>query len=156
MTAGPITIACTGHRALGRYPRARTVIRRALRHLVELHPGGLWLAGGAVGADRVVVDELLELGQRVQLVLPCPVEAQAAPWSAAERQALESQIARVEAVEVVRRSYGPGGYHQRNRRMVKRADLLVAFCDPAVPFGGTVSTMRLAHQLGVPVHWVAL
>ena len=40
--------------------------------------------------------------------------------------------------------------------MLIRADLLVAFLDPVVPFGGTITTVREAVSRGVPVYWVGL
>ena len=150
------TLAITGHRALGRYPRAHTVIRQALRNLVGRYPDSLWLAGGAVGADQVAVDELLKLDQRVRLVLPFPPAVTSLLWSGSEYYTLVKQLRRVEAVEIVRQTYHVDGYRQRNRRMLSRADLLVAFLDPVVPFGGTISTVREAVRRGVPVYWVGL
>ena len=150
------TLAISGHRALDRYPRAQTVIRQALHGLVAQYPGALWLAGGAVGADQVAVDELLRLDQHVQLVLPFPPAVMSLFWSASEYYTLVTQLRRVDSFEVVRQTYHVDGYRQRNRRMLTRADLLVAFLDPVVPFGGTVSTVREALHRQVPVHWVGL
>ena len=96
MTAS--TLAITGHRALHRYPRAHTVIRQALRGLVLQYPGALWLAGGAVGADQVAVDELLKLDQRVRLVLPFPPAVMSLFWSATEYYAIVQQLRHVESV----------------------------------------------------------
>jgi hypothetical protein len=150
------TLAITGHRALDRYPRAQAIIRQALRGLVGQYPGALWLAGGAVGADQVAVDELLKLDQHVQLVLPFQPAVMSLFWSASEYYTLVTQLRRVDSFEVVRQTYHVDGYRLRNCRMLGRADLLVAFLDPIVPFGGTITTVREAVSRGVPVYWIGL
>jgi uncharacterized phage-like protein YoqJ len=149
------TFAITGHRALDRFPRAQTTIRKTLRRLAHQHPAALWLAGGAIGVDQVAVDELLELGQRVRLVLPFPIPIQAALWSPDQKATLLDQSERVEAVQIVRQTYHPGAYHQRNRRLVQLADLLIAFWD-TVPFGGTASTIYEAYRKKLQVLVVPL
>lgn len=150
MSARARAIAITGHRPAGLGARGPARIRAAIRDLVGHHPGALWLAGGAVGADQIAADELLNLGQRLQLVLPFPVALQAARWAPQAACVLAAQVARAEAVDIVRDTYNVGAYHERNRRLVQRAELLVAFHNGR-PFGGTASTIREAHRQHVPV-----
>jgi len=50
----------------------------------------------------------------------------------------------------IRNSYNVAGYHQRNRRLLERADMLVAFTDGRST-GGTASVIRQAEKKGVPV-----
>ena len=111
------TLALIGHHSLDSYPRAQTVIRQALFNLVAQYPGALWLASGAVGAEQVAVDQLLELDQRVHLVLPFPPGVMSLFWSAADYYTLVKQLRRVESLEIVRQAYHVDGYHQRNQRM---------------------------------------
>jgi len=148
----PMTIAVTGPRALDRYVLPDLVIRKAIETVVAHYPGALWLAGGAVGTDRAAVDRLLRLGQRVQLVLPCPVDGMTLRWSEAERQALLNQIGCVESVEIVNKSYSRTGYGQRNRRMVNRAQLLVAIWDSLLG-SDTSMTVFEAVSRGLPIWW---
>lgn len=150
------TLALIGHHSLDSYPRAQTVIRQALHNLVEQYPGALWLASGAVGVEQVAVDQLLKLDQRVHLVLPFAPAVMSLFWSAADYYTLVKQLRRVDSFEVVRQTYHIDGYRQRNRRMLARADLLVAFLDPVVPFGDTITTVREALHRQVPVYWVGL
>ena len=150
------TLALAGHHSLDLYPRAQSVIRQAVRGLVRQYPDALWLAGGAAGADQVAVDELLALDQHVQLVLPFAPAVMSLFWSASEYYTLVTQLRRVDSFEVVRQTYHVDGYRQRNRRMLARADLLVAFLDPVVPFGGTITTVREALHRRLPVYWVGL
>jgi len=148
----PMTIAVTGPRSLDRYVLPGLVIRKAIETVVHHYPGALWLAGGAVGTDRAAVDTLLGLGQRVELVLPCPVDGMTLYWSEAESEALCQQIERVESVVVVNKTYSRAGYGQRNRRMVNRAQLLVAIWD-SLPGSGTSMTVFEAVSRGLPIWW---
>jgi len=131
------------------------IIRQAIRALVALHPAATWLAGGAVGTDQVATDELLAHGARVELVLPFPIAIQSARWTASHRRTLARQIAHAALVEVLRDTYSVAGYHARNRRLVTRADLLVAFFS-GVCFGGTAATIRQARRHAVPVHVIRI
>jgi uncharacterized phage-like protein YoqJ len=156
MTTRPTTISVTGQRSAHGCPKADSIIRRSIRQLVVLYPNALWLTGGAIGADQIATDELLNLKQRVQLVLPFPVDVQSARWAPTEREVLVNQIARVESVEIVYKVYHNTGYDKRNKRLVSRAKLLVAFWDGIIPYCGTASTVYTAVRYGVPVYWVSL
>ncbi|MBI4865158.1 MAG: hypothetical protein HY815_33595 [Candidatus Riflebacteria bacterium] len=123
-TRPAFTVAVTGHRLLPRTVGPR--IRCAVHHLVELYPGSTWLTGGAIGADQLVADELLRLGQVVELILPCPMDVQASQWTPDQRDRFFDQVGRVSAVEIMRMDYDAEGYRERNRRLVERADLLLA------------------------------
>jgi len=147
------TIAATGHRPAGLPAGAERHIRAGVREIVGQHPGATWLVGGAIGADQIATDELLKLGERVELVLPFRPDIQAARWTRDQQRVLREQVARAAAVHVIRGHYDPAAYHERNRHMVQRADLLVAFWNGRERGGGTVSTIRLAGRLRVPVIW---
>jgi hypothetical protein len=150
------TLAIAGHRSLDVYPRAQTVIRQTLLNLGAPDPGARWRASGAVGVEQVAVDQLLELDQRVQLVLPFPPAVMSLFWSATDYYTLVKQLRRVESVEILRQAYHIDGHRLRNQRMLQRANLLVAFLDPVVPFGHTITTVREALHRQVPVYWVGL
>lgn len=154
MTASKMTVAITGHRPK-RLPRqGADRIRASIWELVFRFPQATWLAGGAIGTDQIATDELLALGQRVELVLPFRPEVQAELWSESQRQVLFQQIANAAAVEVLREAYHPDGYRERNNRLVERADLVVAYWD-GTP-SGTAATVYEAVRQKVPVHWVPM
>ncbi len=148
-------VALTGHRTRGLRPEATDLIRDAIGRLTAQHPGALWLAGGATGADMIATSELLDRGQQVRLILPFVPAIQAQQWSLEQRQVLLDHVARASGVEVVAEHYSVAAYHERNRRLVQQADLLVAFYDGR-PTGGTYQTIQAAasRQLPVMVWWV--
>ena len=148
-------IALTGHRAPGLQPGASDAIRHAIGQLVIQHPGALWLAGGATGADMIATSELLDGGQQVRLILPFVPAIQARQWSLDQRRVLLDHVARASGVEVVAEHYSVAAYHERNRRLVQQADLLVAFYDGRRT-GGTYQTIQQAasRHLPVMVWWV--
>jgi uncharacterized phage-like protein YoqJ len=140
-------LALTGNRGLA--PGAPALIRQQLAELVQLHPGGIWLSGGAIGFDQVAAQVLLQLGQRVELVLPFAIDVQGARWAPAQREALRAIAARAAAVEVLGSRYHVAGYHIRNRRLLDRADILVVFYEGRP--GGTASVVREAKKRRLPI-----
>jgi len=144
----PPVLALTGHRGLP--PGAPVLIRQQLEELVRLYPSATWLSGGAVGVDQVAAQALLALGQRVEFVLPFPIDIQSARWSTAQRETLRFLVTRAAAVEVLATRYHVTGYHIRNRRLLERADVLVAFTDGRST-GGTASVIREARRREMPV-----
>lgn len=154
-TPAPVTtgqvrcVAISGHRLPGLSPGGPATIRGAINQLVRRYPGVLWLAGGATGADQIAVGTLLDLGQRVRLILPFHPAIQARLWPVAQRRTLLDHMARAAGVEVVADQYSVGAYHERNRRLVERADLLVAFFNGRA--GGTASTIQQAKRRRLPV-----
>jgi len=142
------TVAVTGHRDLG--PAGADTVRRVIREIAPTLPRATWLCGGAVGADQLAAHELILHGARLELVLAFPLDVQGARWSPSDRWRLEAQAAYAECVEVVQVRYRSDGYHRRNRRLVQRADMVLAFWRVGQQ-GGTASTIREAHRRNVPV-----
>lgn len=149
---GPTIIAIAGHRParLGRGGAAR--VQHEMRRLIAQYPGAVWRTGGAIGADQIAADVVLEVGQLLQLVTPFPPEIQAARWTHDQRERLFSQIARAHDAYCIRDTYARAAYLERNLELVHDADLLVAFWDGCP--SGTAATVRAAHQACIPVLWV--
>lgn len=148
----PTIVAVAGHREarLGRGGAAR--VRHEMRRLLAQYPGAIWRTGGAIGADQIAADVVLEAGQLLQLVLAFPPRIQAARWRDDQRRRLASQIARAHDAYCVADTYHSAAYHTRNLELVHDADLLVAFWDGRP--SGTAATLQAAHQACIPVHWV--
>ena len=149
------TISVTGHRAHHLPARAGHYIQSAIHEAADQYPGATWLTGGATGSDQMATDVLLERGERVELVLPFPAAVQGARWSAAQRAKLRDHLGRVQAVHVLRNRYHPDGYRDRNRELVLRAGLLVAFWNMR-PGSGTAMTVRMAERARIPVIVVSM
>lgn len=145
------TIATTGHRALPH--GADRHIRAGVREIAGQHPGAVWLSGGAVGADTIVVDELLEQDKRVELVLPFDPLIQSARWTWDQKWTQMGHLLTVAEVHVLADHYDPAAYNMRNQWMVDRADLLVAFWNGRMRGSGTANTVRMADRAGLPVIW---
>ena len=144
------TIAVTGHRPQSLPRGAVRAIRTAIHELADLHPGATWLTGGAVGTDQIAAAVLLERGEHVELVLPFPPAIQGARWRSREVATHHDHLARAASIHIVSAAYNPAAYRERNRRMVARADLLLACWDGR--FGtGTAMTVRMAEAKRVPV-----
>ena len=153
MTA-PMVIAVTGHRPGRLGPGGAARVRHEMRRLVMRHRGAVWRTGGAVGADQIAADVVLDAGQLLELVLPFPPHIQAARWRDDQRERLANQIARAHDVVCLADVYDAAVYHERNLELVHAADVLVAFWDGRP--SGTAATVRAAHQACVPVYWVAV
>ena len=147
------TIAICGARRLR--PGAPARIRTTLGVLAAAHPAAVWRLGGAVGADQIAADTLIEHGEHVELILPFPLSVQGRLWSPEARERLARQIARARAVTVISDTYNVGAYHRRNARLVDGAHLVLAIASGA-PTPGTLSTVREAQRRGVPVRWLRL
>jgi len=156
MSGAPAAIAVTGRRPGRLWAGAPAAIRAAVRELAGEYPQATWLTGGAIGTDLIAGAEVLALGRRLELVLAFEPRLQCERWAVCDRRELLRQVARAAVVEVVGgNDYDISAYYQRNRRLVERADLLVA-CWDSVPVGGTALTVREALRRGVPVRLIPM
>ena len=144
------TIAVTGHRVPHLPARAGHYIHCAIHEAADQYPGATWLTGGATGTDQMATDVLLERGECVELVLPFAPAVQGARWSTTQQAKLRDHVGRAQVVHVLRDNYHPDGYRDRNRELVRRADLLVAFWNGR-PGTGTAMTVRMAERARIPV-----
>ena len=78
----PSVVVFAGHmvdaagRTTPRFPAAREgEVRAAIKAKLEEHNAGIGFSSAACGADLIFCECMLERGARVDLVLPCPVEA---------------------------------------------------------------------------------
>ncbi len=109
-----------------------------------------FICGGALGFDTLAAKAVLRQKQqfphiRLSLVLPC--RDQAVRWSAAQRETYDAILAQADDVEYLFDHYVNGCMQMRNRRMVDRADVCVAYCTGKA--GGTAYTVKYAKEKGV-------
>ena len=113
---------------------------------------GEFICGGALGFDTMAATEVLRQKAdfphiRLSLILPC--RDQAARWNAAQRKIYTEILEKADKIEYLFERYVPGCMQMRNRRMVDRADVCVAYYN-GTP-GGTAYTVQYAREKGVRV-----
>jgi uncharacterized phage-like protein YoqJ len=142
-----ITSVCfTGHRDID--ASAACFIPSALKNVLrEAIARGAYrfLAGGAMGFDTIAALCVLELKNefphiKLELVLPCRNQAQR--WNELNRSVYDMIFERADRVEYLHETYTPSCMHDRNRRLVDKADLVVAYLVHSG--GGTAYTVAYA------------
>ena len=109
----------------------------------------------AEGADQVAAEVALDLGYRINAVLPLPVDDYRDDFSPAGKMRLERLLSRAESVlEFPPQPAGRDiGYGLAGRATVAHCDVLIALWDgePARGSGGTAEIVSMALRQGVPV-----
>jgi hypothetical protein len=150
------SIGWTGHRPdlFLDQAAARAAVDHTADDLFAARPAR-FLVGGQRGVDTWAAQAAHRLGVPFTLVLPLPVDAFAADWSAEDRQRLELSIAQAAELRVIGGPSPSAAYTSRNRVLATAADLLVAVWTGRAG-GGTAETLELARQAGTPVREVRL
>lgn len=149
---GGFVCAVTGHRVLSS-DFSKEELRAALRALAA---AGVrtFLCGMALGFDLLCAEEVLllreELPVRLVACIPCADQAARYPKSARERY--ERILDRCDERAVLHERYCDGCMFERNRYMVDRADLLLAYFTGRR--GGTKYTVGYAEKRGIPVYLI--
>lgn len=145
-----MTVAFTGHRDVSDEAGVYEQLLSTLRELIQKGAKN-FICGGAIGFDTLAAQAVLELKQEfpVRLCLAIPHEGQDARFTPAQ----QAEYARIRALAdretVLFAHYTRGCMHQRNRFMVDRCDLLVAYCRR--PTGGSAYTLDYAEKQGKPI-----
>lgn len=146
----------TGHRLISAADRPALI--RDLRQTLAVFADsgvGEFICGGALGFDTLAAEEVLRLKQdfprlRLSLILPC--RTQADRWTAAQRDTYNTILEKADEKEYLFDRYVDGCMQMRNRRMVDRADVCVAYYR-GTP-GGTAYTVNYAKEKGVRLLFV--
>ena len=106
----------------------------------------------ADGADSIFAEVVLELGGRLQVVLPSQDyrEKKVAPYF---RDLFDRLISKAAEVSVIAETANRAAYEAANARVLELADVLLAVWDgvPAQTTGGTAATVHQAEALGIRV-----
>ena len=149
---GGFVCAVTWHRVLSS-DFSKEELRAALRALAA---AGVrtFSCGMALGFDLLCAEEVLllreELPVRLVACIPCADQAARYPKSARERY--ERILDRCDERAVLHECYCDGCMFERNRYMVDRADLLLAYYTGRR--GGTKYTVGYAEKRGIPVYLI--
>lgn len=148
-----LRIAVTGHRDLDGPTTAMVdaAIRARLRAQRTRDIVGVSCL--AAGADQIFARAILDLGGRLEVIVPAT--GYAAALGVPARGGFEELKARASRVRALRhRLPGPGPYRDAGLKMLDHADHLIAVWDgaPARGPGGTAEVVEYAHRAGVTVH----
>ncbi|MBO7375767.1 MAG: DUF1273 family protein [Clostridia bacterium] len=148
-------VCFTGHRILDR--NEFDASRRMLEHVIsELAARGAkdFYCGGALGFDTSAELAVLRArgsGEPVRLRLILPSPDMSKNWSASDSAVLAGIIRLADSAEYMSGVYSRQAIFERNRALVDRSDLCVAWMKPSTRRGGTFFTVGYAQKRGVPV-----
>ncbi len=148
-------IAITGHRDLD--PPTALKVDAAIRDLLRQADGrdGRTVVGIsclAAGADQIFARAVLDLGGRLEVIIPSA--GYAATLGGAAKTTFEELKARATRISALDHpSPGPGPYLDAGLRMLEHADRLVAVWDGrrAAGRGGTAEIVEHARRREIPV-----
>ena len=146
----------TGHRALPEDQDALTALQELLAgELTRAYAEGYrtFYSGGAVGFDLLCALTVLNMKHTVLpdavLVFALPCYNHYKNWGKNDKRLFANLLERADEVVYVSESYRPGCMHKRNRYMVDRSSLCIAFCTKKT--GGTAYTVGYAQKQHLPV-----
>ena len=145
----------TGHRSLPGGERYYRLRERCEQAILGAYDAGCrrFYAGGALGFDMLAAALVCSLrdtrypDMRLELILPC--RDQADRWSPRDRERYAAMLRAADASEILFDAYAPGVMQARNRALVERADLCIAYMTN--PSSGTGGTVAMARRRGIPV-----
>jgi len=154
----------------GSWKKVNKVIKEKVNQTVReiISRGDGILVGGALGVDFIATNEVLKLdsnAKKIKIFLPATIEIfsahlrkRAKEGVITEKQA-EDLILQLNKIRDINHSavienkdnkvINERVYHQRNSKIIKAADELIAFWVNKTP--GTKDTIEKAHKKGIPV-----
>jgi uncharacterized phage-like protein YoqJ len=150
------SVCFTGHRYLSAQEVAviNERLSSLLKRLIEHNGLRECYAGGAIGLDTVAALNVLALKQnypqlKLNLILPC--QGQEKAWSDAQKAEYESIKLKADSIRVLAPFFYNGCMQARNREMLKRSDLCIAYLRKGTSSGGSLNTVLQASKMGITV-----
>jgi len=146
--------ACfTGHRDLAK-EQLTAIMDEVSTTVIGLMAQGIthYYAGGALGFDLVASVAVLNLKNRypmVTLTLALPCREHMKGWGRIDREIFRGVMARADETVYVSEEYFRGCMQVRNRYMVDRSTLCLAYLSECR--GGTYQTVCYAKKQGIPI-----
>ncbi len=149
------TVCFTGHRTLPKGEELKGLIGRVDAMITAAYSKGyrVFITGGAVGFDTLAACRVIVAKKRLEditlhLALPC--RNQTEKWTKTEDIALYKRImASAAQVDYITDFYTDTCMHERNRFMVDRSALCIAYCTKQR--GGSAYTVNYAAKEGVGI-----
>ncbi len=150
---GPVRVAITGHTDLT-VETAEAIYRDLVGYLDGLGSTAVTgLTCLAEGADQLFARAVLAAGGGLEVILPAP-DYREQVLRREQQQTFDALLIRADSVTFASMTTsGRDAYSAANRKLLQRADCLVAVWDgnPDDSIGGTAVTVRQATEQGMPV-----
>ena len=144
----------TGHRNFDQAatPRQRLLTEKLINNAIAAGYT-TFLAGGAIGFDTFAAEYILKKRRegcpvRLELILPCA--DQASRWYPDQQRRYQAILRAADGVTCLHDRYTDGCMYERNRRLVDRSSICIAFCQKTS--GGSFFTVNYAKQKGLAVY----
>ena len=140
----------TGHRivSMGDLPHITALLKTSIER-AYLSGVSDFYSGGAIGFDTLAAEAVISMRGKypdVRLIMLLPCRDQDKLWSAQQRERYRKILDLADAVEYVSDEYDATCMMRRNRELVARARLLIAYLKNEK--SGTAQTVRLAREGG--------
>ena len=144
--------AFTGHRRIDDADRSR--LKQSLSECIEsLASDGIeiFYCGGAVGFDAIAAETVLEKRDRlgIKLCIVIPYAHQEEGYTANQRRQYERILSCADEKVVVSTISDKNAYHIRNRYMIDRAEICIAYLTNEK--SGTAYTVNYARKKGIQI-----
>lgn len=144
--------AFTGHRYIDGTDRGR--LKQRLSEIIEslaLDGIEIFYCGGAVGFDAIAAETVIEKRERlgIKLCIVIPYSGQQEGYTPDQRRQYERILADADEKVTISTRSNRDAYHIRNRYMVDRAEVCVAYLTEER--GGTAYTVKYALKKDIPV-----
>jgi len=131
-------------------PRDLAIVFRAATYVLDTDDM-VWHVGGATGIDTLFLDWMVpRLQGLIHIVVPTKLEDQPQDARRAIRNALSGLPHDVTLTELDSEADSPEKYYARNRFMVDRSQMLLAFPHETELSSGTGYTVNYAATIGLP------
>ena len=142
-------VGITGHRALVNEPR---IVAALIDRLKQFEPPLVGVSAVAAGADQLFASAVLDLGGRLEIIVPGANYRETLPASARSQfDHLVDEAAVVTTLNIP--TVDSAAYLAAGLEMLDRCDVLIAVWDgqPSRGAGGTADMVRRARERGVRV-----
>ena len=144
----------TGHRSIDTAD-VKTLPGLIRRGIEYVYGEGVreFCVGGALGFDTMVAKEIISFRMShpdIKLILVLPCLDQTDMWSYQQKDMYDFILSQADLVEYTSESYYKGCMRVRNKRLVDRADVVIAYLKRTT--SGAAQTVRMAKEAGKIVY----
>lgn len=153
------SVCFAGHRNFAVTPEIKDRLYETLEALIERGAEEFY-AGGALGWDMFCEDAVLELkgkfpNIKLNIILPCPADEQAAKWNAKQKSQFYMILKGADSVEVTSKKFFYSCAKIRNRRLVELADCCVCYFEAENYLGSTGQILLMAEKANLVIFNIA-